>query len=112
MASGPQVKILEVSFMTTLYHENKNCSTEALEKYRNYYADVNTITAAGCIVAVKVANGTLPAFVFGNYSLGDKLILSIDRIYTDGRYPKACVESVLSYANDDTIVNSAKYETM
>ncbi|MBR6509334.1 MAG: hypothetical protein IKT38_01860 [Clostridia bacterium] len=87
-----------------LYHE-KSSSTRAIERFDSFFAYVEKETLTGCILSLQLEGGTTaPAFAFGSFNKGDMLLVSINKLFDDGRYPRVSVDSVISYS-DNTAKN-------
>ena len=85
----------------TSYHTIDNFSTPVLDKYDVFYAEVVKETSSGSIILLELENGsTTPAFTFGNYATGDRLMVTVTKVFDDGRYPRVSVDTVLAYASD------------
>lgn len=84
----------------SLYHEKVN-STSEIDRFQSFYAYVEKETSAGCMVSLQLDGGfTSPAFAFGNFHIGDLLLVSVSKIFSDDRYPRVSVDAVISYASD------------
>lgn len=88
-----------MSITNVLYHENKEMSTVQVEKYDSYKAEVVRETPSGCIISLEVNGAHIPAYTYGNFSVGDELWVTVLKVFTD-RYPLTYVDSVLTYASE------------
>ena len=72
-----------------------------IRKYDSFYANVIKETISGCIVLLEInAQEKVPAFAFGNYSEGDRVFVTVTKVFDDGRIPRVAVDSVIAYASD------------
>lgn len=83
----------------TLYHKQDTLTTTqtelVVEKFVSYYALVENTTFTGVFLKLFLENNYfVRAFAYGNYSIGDKLMVSVHRIFNDNRYPLCIVEHV------------------
>ena len=72
-----------------------------IRKYDSFYATVIKETISGCIVLLEInAQEKTSAFAFGNYSEGDRVFVTVTKLFDDGRIPRVAVDSVIAYAAD------------
>ena len=76
-------------------------TTANIHKYDLFNATVIKETISGCIVLLEInAQEKASAFAFGNYSEGDRVFVTVTKVFDDGRIPRVAVDSVIAYAAD------------
>ena len=76
-------------------------TSACVNKYDSFYATVVKETITGCLVLLEInAQDKVPAFAFGNYSEGDRVFVTVTKVFADGRIPRVAVDSVIAYAAD------------
>lgn len=82
-------------------HVNKDSSVTTIYRNDSYYATVLEDKGSGFVLKMELPNGeTERAYIFGSFSVGDRLLVSVSYIYDDGRLPKVTLDSTVSYATD------------
>lgn len=82
--------------MNTVYHNEIINATSDLNRFDTYTGVVERETTSGAIVAIPFDNGSSKyVYVYGSFNQNDIVLLGIERIYNDNRYPRAVVESIL-----------------
>ena len=78
----------------------------SIKKYDSFYASVIKETTSGCILRLDNEDcEELTAFTFGNYSKGDRLYVTVTKLFDDDRVPRVVVDSVIDYAADKKYKN-------
>ena len=104
-----------VNFLTALQglHQEKqggssmtpqNSKADTLNRFDSYYATVVRETHSGCILSLELNDESFPVFAYGNYSLGDRVVVSVSKLPEAPRLPLVSVDSVISYATDDSYI--------
>ena len=87
--------------MNIITSASRGVNTSVIEKYDSFLGTVVKETVSGCILLLELENGeTTPAFAFGNYATGNRLMVTVTKIFDDGRYSRVSVDTIVSYASD------------
>ena len=86
---------------TNFIYDSQNSGLSKLKRHDSFYATVIKETATGCILKLG-SNNIEPSsvFAFGNYSFGDRVIVTVEKLFADGRLPRVSVDRVVEYAAD------------
>lgn len=77
-------------------------SHRRIEKFESYIGTVVKRIPSGCIINLDIENGdVIQAFNYGTYTPGDRVLVSITKMFEDDRLPRVLVDSVLQYAFDN-----------
>ena len=79
-------------------------SHRRFEKFESYIGTVVKRIPSGCIINLDIENGdVIQAFNYGTYTPGDRVLVSITKIFEDSdRLPRVSVDAVLQYAFDNS----------